>query len=201
MSNEGNKIIECAQHYLGTPYVWGGESLSEGGIDCSGLVYRALRDAGYNVPRDTAQGYYNRYKRNKVDYRTAGALLCFGKSVTNVTHIAISLGNGDMIESIGSRINTKYLKGKGVTISHVTRRKDLVACVAPFTTSTSAYYPKYAGTSTKLDDMLKAIGAPYGSVNKRKSLAEKNGISGYAGSYSQNMALIKLAKSGKLLRV
>lgn len=201
MSNEGNKIIECAQKYIGIPYVWGGESMSEGGFDCSGLVYNALKDAGYNVPRDTAQGYYNRFKKNIVNYNTAGALLVFGKSLSNITHIAISLGNGNMIESIGSRINTKYLKGKGVTVSKITRRKDLLAAAAPFTTNVSKYYPKYTGKSSKLDDMLKTVGAPYGSVNKRKSLAAVNGIYPYSGTYSENMQLIKLVKSGTLKRV
>lgn len=200
MSNEGNKIIECAQKYIGIPYVWGGESMSEGGFDCSGLVYKALKDAGYNVPRDTAQGYYNRFKKNIVNYTTAGALLVFGKSLSNITHIAINLGNGNMIESIGSRINTKYLKGKGVTVSKITRRKDLLAAVAPFTTNVSKYYPKYTGKSSKLDDMLKTVGASYGSVNKRKSLAAVNGIYPYSGTYSENMQLIKLVKSGTLRR-
>mgnify|MGYP004543885107 FL=1 len=37
---------------MGTPYVYGGTSSS--GLDCSGLVYKALTDAGIDVPRTTA---------------------------------------------------------------------------------------------------------------------------------------------------
>src|SRR5690606_4008810 len=34
----GAALVESAKKYLGVPYVWGGESLAEGGLDCSGLV-------------------------------------------------------------------------------------------------------------------------------------------------------------------
>ena len=50
-------LIENAKKYVGTPYVWGGESLSEGGLDCSGLIYISLKDSGYKTVRKTAQGF------------------------------------------------------------------------------------------------------------------------------------------------
>lgn len=118
--------VEYAKKYLGTPYVWGGESIVEGGFDCSGYLFNVLRDCGYNVPRDTAQGYYKRYCLNKCNDKS-GALLFFGKSLNNITHVAISLGNGFMIESRGTKSNTKNKPGMGVVISKTTRRKDLVA--------------------------------------------------------------------------
>ena len=43
-----SNIVNAAKNYIGTPYVWGGESSSEGGMDCSGFVYNALKDAGYD---------------------------------------------------------------------------------------------------------------------------------------------------------
>ena len=49
-------IIRIAATLVGIPYVWGGESLAEGGFDCSGFVYVVLNRAGYVVARDTAQG-------------------------------------------------------------------------------------------------------------------------------------------------
>lgn len=118
--------IMLAKSYIGTPYVWGGESMEEGGFDCSGLVYNVLKGSGYNVPRDTAQGYYKRFCLNRCEDKS-GALLFFGKSVTNITHVAISLGGGYMLESRGTRANTKSKPGLGVVISKTTRRKDLVA--------------------------------------------------------------------------
>lgn len=118
--------ILVAKSFIGTPYVWGGESKEEGGFDCSGYVYNVLRGSGYNVPRDTAQGYYKRYCLNRCEDKS-GALIFFGKSINNITHVAISLGGGYMIESRGTKANTKSKPGMGVVISKITRRKDLVA--------------------------------------------------------------------------
>lgn len=117
-----NRLIECAKKYLGKPYVWGGESDTEGGYDCSGFVYRALNDAGYSVARMTAYCYSKLGKEITKGAQKEGDLLFFG---TPVTHVAIFLGNGKMIESRGNKTNTKNNPGTGVVISNVSRRSDL----------------------------------------------------------------------------
>lgn len=121
--------IEKAKSYLGVPYVWGGESLKEGGFDCSGFAYNVLNDSGIEVCRDTAKGYYTQFKKYEVAKSTicSGDLLFFGKSKNSITHIAIAISDTEMIESIGGKRNTIKNKGKGVSISKITRRKDLVA--------------------------------------------------------------------------
>ena len=121
--------IELAKKYLGRPYVWGGNCEAEGGYDCSGFVFQVLHQSGFKVERDTAQGYYNafsKFETSKTNIAT-GDLLFFGKSKKSITHIAIALDSKTMIESIGSSKNTIKNKGKGVSISTITRRKDLVA--------------------------------------------------------------------------
>lgn len=114
-------LINNAKKYLGKPYVWGGESDNEGGYDCSGFVYCALRDSGYKTSRLTAKGF------SKLGTKCAGIckgdLLFFGSPIN---HVAIALNSTLMIESIGNSKNTKNNKGKGVTISNISRRKDLV---------------------------------------------------------------------------
>lgn len=117
-----NKLIECAKKYLGKPYVWGGESDTEGGYDCSGFVYRALNDAGYSVARLTAYCYSKIGKEITKGMQKEGDLLFFGRPVS---HVAIYLGNGKMIESRGNKSNTKSNPGTGVVISEVSRRSDL----------------------------------------------------------------------------
>lgn len=194
-------LINNCKKYLGAPYVWGGESRNEGGYDCSGYVYNVLLDSGLAVGRTTAQGYYNKYKTRLCSPNTKGALLFFGKSTKAITHVAISDGAGYMYESIGGKANTKYNPGKGVSRSKITRRSDLVAACDPLAGIVSPYYPKYSGASVRLDEILKAVGAPYGSVNNRKKLANINGIEAYKGTLSQNLKLIALAKSGKLVKV
>lgn len=121
--------IELAKKYLGRPYVWGGNCEAEGGYDCSGFVFQVLHQSGFKVERDTAQGYYNtfaKYETSKTNI-TTGDLLFFGKSKKSITHIAIAIDNKTMIESIGTSKNTIKNKGKGVSISNIARRKDLVA--------------------------------------------------------------------------
>lgn len=121
--------IERAKSYLGIPYVWGGESIAEGGMDCSGFAYNVLNDSGIEVCRDTAKGYYTQFKKYEVAKSTicSGDLLFFGKSKASISHIAIAISSTEMIESIGGKRNTIKNKGKGVSISKITRRKDLVA--------------------------------------------------------------------------
>lgn len=119
-------LIENAKKYVGTPYVWGGKSLSNGGLDCSGLVFISLCDSGYKTSKKTAQGFSLIGKSVPLYSIKAGDLLFFGKSQTRITHCAIYLGNELMIESIGSQKNTKNNKGKGVVVSSLFRRLDLV---------------------------------------------------------------------------
>lgn len=119
-----NDIVTTARTYLGKPYVWGGESETEGGYDCSGFVYSVLNKCGMKVPRTTAQGYSSLGKT--VTNIQSADLLYFGKSTKRITHIAIALNSTQMIESRGNSKNTKTNKGIGVSITNISHRNDLV---------------------------------------------------------------------------
>lgn len=70
--------------------------------------------------------------------------------------------------------------------------------------STTGYYKKYTGKSDKIDTVFATIGVQEiyrGSWKKRKPVAVKNGYSNYTGTTKQNIALIELAKQGKLKKV
>ena len=124
VSNAGN-LLSVAQNYIGTPYVWGGESMDEGGMDCSGFVYNALKDAGYNVGRTTANGYRSYGSKISKSEMQPGDLIFFGKN-GKATHIGIYAGNGQMIHSSGGSKNTKSNPGKGVTIASINSRSDFL---------------------------------------------------------------------------
>ena len=125
VGNSDSNIVNAAKNYIGTPYVWGGESTSEGGMDCSGFVYNALKDAGYDVGRTTAQGYRSYGSTVSKSNMQPGDLVFFGKN-GKATHIGIYIGNGQMIHSSGGSSNTKSNPGKGVSIANVDYRSDFL---------------------------------------------------------------------------
>lgn len=118
-------FINAFKNLLGRPYVWGGESMAEGGYDCSGALYAAANRAGYKVARLTAQSFSLIGKIIPVGQQKPGDCLFFGPSINHIRHCALYIGDGLMIESRGTRQNTKNNPGTGVMISDVNRRSDL----------------------------------------------------------------------------
>lgn len=51
-----SRLKEAVGLHLGRPYVWGATGLKS--FDCSGFVWRVLRDAGLPVKRTTARRFY-----------------------------------------------------------------------------------------------------------------------------------------------
>ncbi|MBU4213077.1 MAG: C40 family peptidase [Actinobacteria bacterium] len=92
-------LIADAKKYTGVAYKWGGESLSEGGLDCSGLVLRSLTDLGVtkvtDVPRTAREQQTLGTKVSSLDEALPGDLLVFNGG----THIGIYLGNNTMIDA------------------------------------------------------------------------------------------------------
>lgn len=119
-----NELVENAKELLGVKYVWGGNS-PQSGLDCSGLLYYIQKKAGSEVGDLTASGYSKLGKKIPIGEQKVGDFLFFGNPVT---HCAIFIGNGYMIESRGGRKNTADNPGIGVVKSLVTRRSDL-SCI------------------------------------------------------------------------
>jgi peptidoglycan DL-endopeptidase CwlO len=94
-SGVGAAVVETAREYLGVPYVWGGESLAEGGLDCSGLVQLVLGRHGVDVPRVAA---------DQMRVGTEVATLAEARPGDLVVqrggkHIGIYVGDGQMIHA------------------------------------------------------------------------------------------------------
>ena len=94
-------FINAALAKQGAPYVPGAVGQG-GGYDCSGLVYRSLKDVGVQNPRMAARFLQADYKSSAVsrDQLKPGDLLFFwspndrGIPPPQATHVEVYLGNG-----------------------------------------------------------------------------------------------------------
>ena len=95
-----HELISYAKSLIGIPYLWGGKSSL--GFDCSGFVQTVFKMTGINMPRDASQQILreNLYDINYCDAKT-GDLLFFMEN-NYVNHVAIYLGNQEIIHSSGS---------------------------------------------------------------------------------------------------
>ena len=90
---DGDQVVSSASKYLGVPYVWGGTDPNKG-LDCSGLVQRAYKDLGIDLPRVAAdQAKMGTPVASLADARP-GDLVAFGSPVD---HIGIYAGDGKMV--------------------------------------------------------------------------------------------------------
>lgn len=64
---------------------------------------------------------------------------------------------------------------------------------------TNIYFNKYNGNSSSIVDALKSINESY-SYEYRSKIASANNIKNYAGTSVQNNQLLKLLKTGKLIK-
>lgn len=88
-------ILSAAERMVGTPYVLGGES--PGGVDCSGLVQYAYRQAGIRVPRTTVEQFQAGRLQRRVQ---PGDLVFFRTDGSGrVSHVGIYAGKGQMIHA------------------------------------------------------------------------------------------------------
>lgn len=159
-----NELVENAKELLGVRYVWGGNT-PQSGLDCSGLLYYIQKKAGSEVGDLTASGYSKLGKKIPIGEQKAGDFLFFG---TPVTHCAIFIGNGYMIESRGGRKNTASNPGIGVVKSLVTRRSDLY-CIRRVWVEKSPSY-KIGRTYTTMVDHLHVRYSVWGQIKEYAQL-------------------------------
>ncbi len=94
----GGIAVDWALAQVGTPYIWGGETPGIG-FDCSGLVQAAYKAAGIMLPRVAQDQYDATAKLGLGDPLQPGDLIFFGGGPTDITHVGIYIGNGQMVDA------------------------------------------------------------------------------------------------------
>lgn len=91
----GSSVVDYAKQFVGNPYVWGGNSLTNG-VDCSGFVHQVYAHFGISTPR-----YSQAFKSvgQPVSYQNIQA----GDVVVYPGHVAIYIGNGNIVEAQSTR--------------------------------------------------------------------------------------------------
>lgn len=100
-------VVAGARRWLGTRYVWGGESEAEGGVDCSGLVIDAYRRAGRALK---GRPIASQLGQMGTAVPLASALpgdLIYQDQPGATDHVGIYLGGGQMIEAPYSGANVR----------------------------------------------------------------------------------------------
>ena len=92
----GQDIVNTVMQYLGTPYLWGGESI--GGFDCSGLIYTTYAQHNIKINR-VAQWMLRDGVKVSFDNLQLGDILLFGSSIYNIWHAGIYIGDGNIIHA------------------------------------------------------------------------------------------------------
>ena len=88
----GEELVAFALQFVGNPYRWGGNSLTNG-CDCSGFVNLVYKNFGFkNVPR---QSQLFKYYGEPVAFANLKA----GDIVVYPGHVGIYIGNGNIVEA------------------------------------------------------------------------------------------------------
>lgn len=97
-------LVNFALQYVGNRYVWGGESLTNG-IDCSGFTMKVYETVGIKLPHYSAAQPAYGTKISKSELKPGD--LIFYSSSNRIDHVAIYIGNGQIVHAASARSGIK----------------------------------------------------------------------------------------------
>ena len=112
-------VVSYALQFVGNRYVWGGTSL-ENGVDCSGFTMRILGKYGVLLPHSSKAQPSCGTKISASDAKP-GDLFFYG-SGRSISHVAIYIGNGQIVHASNKR--------DGIKVSNAYYRNPI--CVARY---------------------------------------------------------------------
>ena len=96
-----SRIANYALQFVGNPYVWGGTSLTNG-ADCSGFVQSVMRNFGISLPR-TSRAQSQVGEAINSSEMQPGDLIFYANSRGTVNHVAMYIGNGQVVHASSAR--------------------------------------------------------------------------------------------------
>ncbi len=110
---ELTEVTEFSLQYVGNPYVWGGNSLTNG-VDCSGFVKAVYENFGVTgIPRTSAEQSKTGKLIPSLNEARPGDLIFYGQPVH---HVALYLGGGQIVHAS----NSKPYPAGGIKVSSAT---------------------------------------------------------------------------------
>ena len=100
-----SQLVNYALQFVGNRYVWGGTSLTNG-ADCSGFTQSVLRNFGISVPR-VSREQANTGKGIKSSDMRPGDLIFYTNSKGTINHVAMYIGNGQIVHAASRRSGIK----------------------------------------------------------------------------------------------
>jgi len=102
-SSKADEIITYAKKFLGTPYKYAGNDLSNG-VDCSGFVYNVMKPFGVSLNRSSSSMINNGYKVEKAQLSPCDLVFFSndGQAAGTISHVGIYIGNNQFIHSSSS---------------------------------------------------------------------------------------------------
>ena len=93
-SATGEAVVAYARQFIGNPYVYGGNSLTNG-IDCSGFTQQIFAHFGYSLPRTSDAQAFSGVGVSWENHRAGDIIVYSG-------HVAILTGDGGIIHASNS---------------------------------------------------------------------------------------------------
>jgi len=102
------KAVEYVQHWIGTPYSWGGDD-AMGGFDCSGLILEVFKSIGkfYDYEDYSANALYQKYKDNEVKQAFSGCLIFWFNIPGKAVHVAMMVDKYFLVHASGGGSKVK----------------------------------------------------------------------------------------------
>ena len=96
-----NQVVNYALNFVGGPYVYGGNSLTEG-TDCSGFTSLIYANYGIYLPRSAPEQAYSGVSVGLDDIMPGDLVLSGYDGV--ICHVAIYIGNGQLVHALNSNV-------------------------------------------------------------------------------------------------